>query len=144
MPVLLDTNILLRTLQPAHPHCAVAERAIQRLRNRHETVWICAQNLVEFWAVATRPAADRGLGFSVAQTIQELAAIRQHFPLLAETPLYATWESLVSTYEVSGKNTHDARLVAAMLRHQVDSILTFNMQDFIRYPHIKVLDPQTV
>lgn len=144
MPVLLDTNILVRALQPAHPHCSIAERAITSLHSRRETLWICAQNLMELWAVATRPARENGLGFSVAQTFQELAAIRQHFPLLPETPLYATWESLVTTHQVSGKNTYDARLVAAMLQHHMDSILTFNVQDFTRYRQIRVLDPQAV
>jgi predicted nucleic acid-binding protein len=143
MPVLLDTTILLRALQPMHPHCALAERAILSLRGRRETLWICAQNLMELWAVATRPVTDRGLGFSVLQTAQVLIAVRQHFPMLAETPLYGTWESLVTAHQVSGKNTHDARLVATMLLHSVDSILTFNTQDFKRYPQIKVIDPQT-
>ena len=28
MAFLIDTNILLRTMQPHHPHCAPAERAV--------------------------------------------------------------------------------------------------------------------
>jgi len=30
-----------------------------------------------------------------------------------------------------------------MIQHRLDSILTFNTQDFMRYPQIKILDPQT-
>jgi len=34
---------------------------------------------------------------------------------------------------VMGKNAHDTRLVAAMLRHDIKSILTFNSADFKRF-----------
>ena len=43
-------------------------------------------------------------------------------------------------YRVSGKNAHDARLVAAMVVHEIESILTFNTGDFLRYEEIRVLD----
>jgi hypothetical protein len=44
---------------------------------------------------------------------------------------------------ISGKNAHDARLVAAMIVHGVSSILTFNAKDFTRYAEIVVVDPRT-
>ena len=47
-------------------------------------------------------------------------------------------------YRVAGKNTHDARLVAAMVVHGVSSILTFNIQDFTRYAEITIFDPRTL
>ncbi len=49
-----------------------------------------------------------------------------------------------SQYQVSGKNAHDARLVAAMMVHGISRILTFNVGDFMRYAGIAVLDPQQV
>jgi predicted nucleic acid-binding protein len=55
MVVLLDTNILLRFLQPHHPHSPLAERALNILRTRNEVLNLTAQNLVEFWAAITRP-----------------------------------------------------------------------------------------
>ena len=39
----------------------------------------------------------------------------------------------VVEYGVSGVQVHDARLVAAMIFHNVKHILTFNGQDFRRY-----------
>lgn len=63
----------------------------------------------------------------------------------AETPaIYTVWESLVIQHRVSGKTTHDARLVAAMKVHGVTSILTFNTEDFTRYPGIEVVNPADV
>ena len=62
MAVLVDTNILLRFVEPQHPHCAIVERAVGVLRTRNEAMNVMAQNLIEFWAVATRPqASENGL-----------------------------------------------------------------------------------
>ena len=36
---------------------------------------------------------------------------------------------------------HDARLVAAMVRHSISHLLTFNEQDFARYNEIAVIVP---
>ena len=61
-----------------------------------------------------------------------------------ERQVFRFWRELVSQHDVRGKNAHDARLVAAMLRHGVNEILTFNTADFARYPGITVLDPHAI
>jgi predicted nucleic acid-binding protein len=45
---------------------------------------------------------------------------------------------------LAGVHVHDARLVAAMNVHAITSILTFDVDDFKRYPGIRVLHPQDV
>jgi hypothetical protein len=50
----------------------------------------------------------------------------------------------VVQHQVLGKTAHDARIVAAMQRHQLSHILTFNVEDFRRYPAIQVLNPHAV
>jgi predicted nucleic acid-binding protein len=144
MAVLLDTNILLRLLQPHSPHAPIAERALNALRSRNESLQITAQNIVEFWAVATRPAAENGLGMTVERAMAQVTTLRRLFALLPEAPLQSEWERLVTTYRVSGKNSHDARPVAAMMVHGTMSILTFNVQDFTRYAGIIILDPRMI
>ena len=47
-------------------------------------------------------------------------------------------------HRVSGKNTHDARLVATMKLHGINKILTFNIHDFARFEGIEAIHPQTV
>lgn len=144
MAVLLDTNILLRLLQPHSLQAPIAERALNALRSRNEALQITAQNIFEFWAVATRPMEENGLGFTVEQAMAEVATLKRLFILLPEAPLQREWEQLVITYRVSGKNSHDARLVAAMMVHGTMSILTFNVQDFTRYASITILDPRMI
>ena len=130
--------------QPHHPHSLIAEQALTRLRNQNETLTITAQNLVEFWAVVTRPVGENGLGYTVQQAADEIAVLRRLFFSLPEEPLFEKWKSLVEKHQVSGKNVHDARLVAAMSVHRVPRILTFNVQDFRRYTSIQALDPSAV
>jgi predicted nucleic acid-binding protein len=144
MAVLVDTNVLLRISQPDTAHATIAERALDALRTRNEELRITSQNLVEFWAVATRSLTENGLGFTVEQAKGQMLALKQLFTVLPEVPLQKEWERLVTTYRVSGKNSHDARLVAAMMVHGTRSILTFNIQDFTRYAGISALDPKSI
>jgi predicted nucleic acid-binding protein len=144
MAILLHTNILLRISQPHSAHAPISERALDALRFTGETLHITSQNLVEFWAVATRPAMENGLGLTVEQAMGQVLDLKRLFVLLPEAPLQSEWERLVTTYRVSGKNSHDARLVAAMMVHGIGSVLTFNVQDFTRYASITVLDPSLV
>lgn len=144
MAILADTNVLLRTVQPQHPHFATTLRALDVLHKRGELLCIASQNIVEFWAAATRPASVNGLGLTIQQTEAELDSLKSLFKLLPEVPIHAEWERIVRQYGVSGKSVHDARLVAAMIVHGIGEILTFNVPDFARYAEIGVLDPNTV
>ena len=145
MPVLADTNILLRSLYPGHPHYAAAENALAALRLRNEVLCVAAQNLIEFWAVATRSREDNGLGMTPAKAAGEIGALRRFFRLLPSTPdVLETWQRIVIRLGITGKQTHDAHLVAVMQVYAVTDILTFNTAHFRRFPGITVLDPERV
>jgi predicted nucleic acid-binding protein len=142
MAVLIDTNILLRSVQSRHPHYALADRALAVLRAGNEPLHVAVQNFVEFWTVATRPVESNGLGMTTEEAAQELAMLKDLFRLLPEpASIFEEWERLVTTCKVAGKNTHDARLAATMRLHGITKILTFNGTDFRRFPGIAVLDP---
>lgn len=144
MAILTDTNILLRLLQPHHPHCPIAEHALDLLRIRKEILNIASQNLIELWAVATRALDQNGLGLSTEEATKELDQIKRFWVLLPDLPLFEEWERVVKVHRVTGKSTHDARLVAAMHVHGIRSILTFNENDFARYTDITVINPVTL
>jgi len=144
MRILLDTNILLRQAEPRHPQHQESSDATAELRRRGDELVVVPQVLYEFWSVATRPAEQNGLGMTPREAQAELMAIRRLFRLLRdERAIYAIWEQLVSSIGVQGKRSHDARL-AAMQRHSITHILTFNTADFVRYPGITVLSPGQV
>jgi predicted nucleic acid-binding protein len=142
MNILLDTNILARLAQYNHPLHVTAKNAVIALKQSGATLVIVPQNLYEFWAVATRPVTANGLGFTLAQADAELTRLGGLYPMLPETPaIFSEWRRLVAVNNVQGKNTHDARVVAAMLVHGLTHLLTFNLTDFQRFPGISILNP---
>lgn len=145
MSFLVDSNLLTRLSQRKSPQHASARRAIVALRLRSEQLFLSPQNIIEFWAVATRPIENNGLGLSIDVTMFEIRKFKRLFDLRQDTPdIFATWETLVTRHRVVGKNVHDARLVAAMLEHGITHLLTFNGKDFKRFNEITVLDPDQV
>lgn len=43
-----------------------------------------------------------------------------------------------------GKQAHDTRLVATMISHQIDNILTFTTNGCFRYSEINAIAPRTI
>ncbi|BAZ28166.1 hypothetical protein NIES4074_05970 [Cylindrospermum sp. NIES-4074] len=145
MKYLVDTNILLRLIQKNSPMHLDTQRAIFTLKKQGEFLYIFPQNIIEFWAVATRPIDKNGLGLSITQAEEETEKIKKIFILKIDTPaIFAEWEFLVIKYQVMGKQVHDARLVAAMLAHNITHLLTFNIDDFKRFSEIIVVEPRSV
>lgn len=145
MPFLVDTNILLRSIAPAHTMNTVAVQALTMLREQGNQLCIISQNLIEFWSVYTRPRERNGLGRTPAEAAVAVNQLKAFFPLLLDTTaIYPEWERLVTTHAVSGVNVHDARLVAAMLVHGLTHILTFNTSDFARFSEIAAVDPASL
>lgn len=142
-----DTNVLLRFAHRPDPQHAVVTSAIRKLKNSGDEIYILPQNCVEFWNVFTRPTSRNGFGFSVPEANHSLRLVERIFPLLTDDArVHRQWRRLVLSFGVSGVQVHDARIVAAMLVHQVTHILTFNTSDFARYSGIGIVavDPKTV
>jgi predicted nucleic acid-binding protein len=145
MSYLVDTNILLRLVQKNSPMHFDTQRAILMLKKQGELLYIIPQNIIEFWAVATRPINSNGLGLSTAQALEETDKLKKIFILHLDIhAIFSDWESLIVKYQVMGKQVHDARLVAAMITHQITHLLTFNIDDFKRFSEIVVVDPRNV
>lgn len=145
MSFAVDTNVLLRSIDDGQVAQPIVQKVLLALRDRGEKLSIFPQNLIEFWAVATRPVANNGLGLSVAQAEVELVGLKNLFVLFSDTPeIFSEWERIVLQYRVSGKQAHDARLVAAMRVHNLTHLLTFNTADFKRFSFITAVSPQAI
>ncbi len=55
-----------------------------------------------------------------------------------------TGEHLSERTVSAGVNSHDTRIVAAMLRHGIPTLLTTDARDFSKYAEIEVLTPEIV
>ncbi|HEX3142824.1 MAG TPA: PIN domain-containing protein [Pyrinomonadaceae bacterium] len=145
MIVLVDTNVLVKSIQQSHAMYDNARTAAATLLRQKHQLSVVAQNLIEFWAVATRPLASNGLALSVVDTAAHVKTFQTTFTLLPDTQdIFSEWQRLVEAHAVSGRQAHDARIVAAMLVHGVTHILTFNADDFRRYHEITVVNPQDI
>jgi predicted nucleic acid-binding protein len=145
MRVLVDTNILLRSVQPNHPLCSQATHAVSKLIRQKDTVFFCAQNIAEFWNVATRPADRNGLGMSPAEALQEVSNIEKSLTLLPDVPaIYSAWKQIVAAHQVRGVKVYDARLAAIMSVYAVESLLTFNPVDFERFASVRAIQPSSL
>lgn len=76
---------------------------------------------------------------------RELGNLQNLFQVLPESEkIFDKWRKLVVKYQVSGKVTHDTRIVAAMIAHKIENLLTLNPSDFKRFTEIKAVRPQDV
>jgi predicted nucleic acid-binding protein len=142
--ILVDTNIWGRIANKRDPLHSVAARALQQVIRQNLQPAIAAQNLYEFWVVATRPVANNGLGWSAARVSAWVDACRRVCTFLPEeSKTFDMWLTLVRSHGTQGKSAHDARLVAVMKLCGIASILTFNSSDFARYG-ITVVDPRNL
>ncbi|MCK6624574.1 MAG: PIN domain-containing protein [Anaerolineae bacterium] len=142
---LLDTNILLRIVQPEASSHRQAVEAVASILARGDNLFITPQILIEFWAVATRPVDANGMGWPPVLAETEIQQLRAQFPLLDDRPeVFVNWLQLVSQNGVQGKKVHDARLVAVMQSYAISQLLTFNGDDFRRYAAITAVHPNEV
>lgn len=145
MSLLVDTNVLLRAAQANSPDHAVAKATLATLRRRGTELCVVPQVIYEFWVAATRPQTANGLGMTTEVAERSIQVMLEDLSLrLDERGIFGRWQALVTQHEVKGKNAHDARLVAAMQRHGLTRILTFNGADFARFGGLEVMSPQEV
>jgi predicted nucleic acid-binding protein len=145
MAIFIDTNILLRAVQPSHPMHPVALRALETLLAGEESLFIAIQNVAEFWNAATRPIVHNGLGLTIEKAREEIQRLEGFFQILSESAgSYDAWKTLLITHRVSGAQVHDARLAAVMKTSGIRKIVTFNVHDFTRFADIEAVHPETI
>ncbi len=145
-PVLVDTNILLTATAPNRPFYQAALTVLNEWPNRGIRLLTSGQVLREYLAVATRPASLNGLGLSVVLALENLQRMRRRMRVLEETVATASQLArLVSDGLCSGKQIHDANLVATLLTSGEGRLITANVRDFRRFGKlIEVLELSSV
>ena len=140
--ILVDSNLALRLIETDHPHHVAASFALARYGGLGVELAIAPQSFYEIYVVMTRPTDVGGFGFSSEQAFKAINRIEGFFTLVAETRnIFAIWRSLVKRYAVIGKRAHDVRLVAMMMDHGINEIVTFNDADFKQFTEIKTINP---
>ncbi len=132
---LADSNVWLRSSEPAHPMHPAATTAVQTVLETDD-IFLVPQTMNEFWRVVTAPLDQQrgGFGWTVTEADLKIQQLELDFPMKYDTAeVYRRWRATVLTLGITGIQVHDARLAAAMLAHGLTHILTFNVKDFQRY-----------
>jgi predicted nucleic acid-binding protein len=142
---LLDTNIILRFTDADSAESTMVNDVIVHILERGGQCCITAQIVIEFWVVATRPVTVNGLGWDVEKTERAVQLLINQFEWLEEIPdIFTQWLSLVKIHKISGKRTHDLRIQAVMLAHNISHILTFNPKDFVAVAGMTIVHPHHI
>jgi predicted nucleic acid-binding protein len=142
---LLDTNVVLRLSNPSDDQHELVTEAIATLLTQGDECYLISQVLIELWVVATRPINVNGLGWSIEETRTIINQLLERFPFIEEVPqIFSTWLTLVTENQITGKRTHDVRIVASMIESGITHILTLNPKDFSGISGITVVQPKAV
>lgn len=140
--VFVDTNVLLTAVTPARPLHRSALAVLGDDSESGRMLFTSGQVLREWLVVATRPTEVNGLGLNLEDALHNIAAFRSRLVVLEETERVVNrLLSLVATYSCTGKQVHDANIVATALVHGVRRVLTSNTADLRRFAaEVEVLD----
>lgn len=129
----LDTNVLVFATCLGAPFHQQASAEIQGRLKSGQELWVSPQVLREYLATLSRPQT-----FSKPKSARELTAdirhFRSRFQLAEEGAAVADQLlALIEQSDVAGKQIHDANIVATMLVHGIQTLLTHNVADFKRF-----------
>ncbi len=140
-PVFVDTNVLVYATRSSAAQYALAHSTLTRLEAEGSTLWISHQVLREYLAAVALPQATAA-SLPMATAIADIRRFRAAFQITDERPgVLDRLLQILSTHRCSGRQVHDANIVATMLDHGIRRLLTFNLPDFRRFAQIIDLEP---
>lgn len=140
----IDTNVLLAATDEGREDHDDAIGSLNAWPGLGLVLYTSGQILREYLAVATRPVVHNGLGMARPAAVANVRGLRTRLHLLAEDEKVADrLLELLDAVECTGKQVHDANVVATALVHGVDTIVTLNVADFARFnDHLHVVGLQ--
>ncbi len=141
--LVVDTGILLRAINKLDPNYETIQEMFRTLRRKRALFYTFPQNVAEFWVVSTRPKSANGYELTIEDAAKRLALLERMGVVLPDhADAYKHWKRLIVEHRVQGKPTHDARIVAQMIAHDLTTIITLNPGDFVRYDFLTVVTPE--
>ena len=145
--VFVDSNVLLRftfSTLDHHPEC---KDHLRRLISERAELAISGQVIRECCVQASHPNTFKGtetMPLSGERLARWVASFHARFRVFEEnTAVHSEFQNLLLNYPIGGRQMHDANIVATMLAHDVNTLITLNEADFRRYQNrIFVIPPQ--
>jgi predicted nucleic acid-binding protein len=131
--VFVDTNILLRALLTGMDLHVEADTTLKNMWREGTELWISGQVIREFIVQATHPRTFKE-PLPIEKVIEHINLITPLFQIADETAaVRAKLLELLRAYPTTGKQVHDANIVATMLASGIDRLLTLNIEDMKRF-----------
>ena len=132
--VFVDTNVLVYADQARSSFHRPARAALRRLEQEGAELWLSRQVLREYLVVVTRPGPSGEAPLSRDAAAEAVEAFARVYRVAEDGPLaMEALLRLMREIAVDGRQVHDANIVATMLAHGIERLLTFNTGDFQRY-----------
>lgn len=130
----LDTNVLVAATDEGRPEHARAVEALTRWPADGVVLYTSGQIMREYLTVATRPVERNGLGLERGAAVANARTLRARLGLLTEDVKVADrLLELLDEVDCGGKQVHAANVVATMLVHGIETVVTLDVSDFARF-----------
>jgi predicted nucleic acid-binding protein len=131
--VFVDTNVLIYAHLLQSPLHRAALQRLEALEQAGSELWISRQTLREFLMATTTPGYLTET-ISIDALLTDLRHMLGRFRI-AEDSAQATEHLLflLESIPITGKQIHNAALVATMQAHGISRLLTHNTGDFARF-----------
>lgn len=145
--VFVDSNVLLRFSFPTLDHHKECKDHLRRFISERAELYISGQVIREFCVQASHPNTFKETDttpLSGERLARLVGSFHARFRVMDENEAVRDqFLGLLREYLINGKSMHDANIVATMLAHGVNTLITLNGVDFQRYQNrITVIPPQ--
>ena len=132
-PVFVDTNVLIYSTRAHSTHHAPACSLLAEREAAAGGMWISSQILREFLSAVTRPHPNAA-AVPVHEAVRQARFFARRFWIAEDGPaVFDRLCRLLEDYPTSGRQVHDANIVATMLANGITRLLTLNVTDFRRF-----------
>ena len=129
----IDTNVFVYARLTEAPQNQLAREMLSRASKIDEPICISRQIMREYLATLTR---QHVLTTHVSRddVLDDIAAMARRFTVLeGGSEVTAILLEICREVKVGGRQIHDANIVATMLAHGEQRLMTFDIADFRRY-----------
>jgi predicted nucleic acid-binding protein len=129
----VDTNVLLRAQYSSFAQHVACRTLIEHQWQNDVELWISRQVIREYLVQVTHPRTFQ-VPPAMSQIEMRIQDMLTLFRVADERDVVTSHLlHLMKEYSISGKQMHDANVVATMLAYDIDTLLTLNEADFKRY-----------
>lgn len=139
--VFLDTNVLLSATDTSRPRHNQARNVFKASLDTGFHLAISGQIIREYLVVATREPEENGLGLSPEDAVSNIETFTKRTAMIEESEEVSDYLSdMVSKYNLTGKQIHDANIAATMKTSSIQLLITENSEDFKEFDEITVIE----